>query len=427
LFFDINTTSTRIREDERMATVRENTRKSGETTWSVLFRQGKRQSSRTFETVKAAEDAAELINLVGVTKALPLIDNADDRNQGVTVDELFTQWLEWKRDVEKKVTSRTLKDYRRDYDNWIKRPFGTRPADSVTELDVQRWVDNMGKTLDAKSVGDRHMLLGQMYRWGIQRSRRIVTYNPCTETQLPEKKKKAPKGFSLAEWDRIHAWAAEHEPDADDLLLFVAATGWRWQEVAPLRTSAVEDYGDAEVTLDDGRRLLIPQVWVTMQRVVRQFTEVEGEGKSRAAMRRINLPPAAARMVRRRMIGKGADDLLFTSPQGKRWHANNFVQRKFDKIIAAVGIQKVTGMGPHYLRHTHVMMLDRARVSTAAMKNRLGHEDIKTTINVYGGMIDNTLAPTELAALDGLVAADQVDVGTAVVVGEVVRELRPGG
>lgn len=408
-----------------MASIRGNTPKSGEPTWSVLYRVGKRQASKTFQTQVAAEEWRDLVHIVGVEKALAWL--ADDApNTGPTVDELFEQWIAWKRDVEKRVTARTLKDYRRDYDNWIRPRLGNRPADGVDELDVQKWVDWMGTRLDAKSVGDRHMLLGQMYRFGVARSRRLVAQNPCLETALPSKKKKAPKGFTLAQWEAMHAWGQRHEPDADDLLLFIASTGWRWQESAPIRVSSVEDYGDVEALLPDGTHVSVPQVFVAVDRVVRRtewdtFEEAEGEAKSRAGVRRVNLPPAAARMVRRRLIGKGPGDYLFSNPRGHRWHANNFLEREFQRILDGAGIEKVKGMGPHYLRHAHVMMLDRAGVSLAKTQRRIGHESISTTIGVYGGMIDNTLAPTELAALDAMTAPVAA---TAVVAGEVVATPR---
>lgn len=391
-----------------MASVRENARKGSESTWSVLFRHGKRQSSRTFETEDEAEKAKALIELIGVVKALRVIDGDPvESGAGLTVDQLFEEWFAWKRDSEKVIQGRTLKDYRRDYENWIQRDFGTLPADSITELQVQQWADKIAMQLDGKTVADRHMLFGQMYRWGNMRSRQRVSVNPFLETSLPGRSKKAPKGFKLEQWDAMHRWGAEHEPDADDLNLFFVSTGWRWQESTPLKVKGVEDYGDVEVALPDGRRVWVPRIWVSVDEVLRRtedgYEEAEGEAKSRAGVRRINLPMAAALMVRRRIVGKDPDDYVFTTPTGNRWHAPNFLERNFQRILDGAKIKKVKGMGPHYFRHTHVLMLDRAGVSLPGMQRRLGHEDVQTTIGVYGGMIDNSLGDAELVALNGLI------------------------
>lgn len=150
-----------------------------------------------------------------------------------------------------------------------------------------------------------------------------------------------------------------------------------------------------------------------------QVVFVEGEAKSRAGVRRINLPPEAAYIVRRRMVGLGNHDLLFTNSRGGRWHAQNFLQREFQNILDGAEITKVKGMGPHFLRHTHVAMLDRAGIGPSSIQRRIGHENITTTFGTYGGQIGNTLTPEELVRLDAVAAPRPV--GGAVIAGEVIR------
>lgn len=401
-----------------MASVRERVSSTGNvTTYAVLYRHGGKQASKTFVGAAAAEKFKTLIELLGPDKALATLQS--EQRSGLTVDELFERWIEWKKTTD--VTARTLKDYRRDYENWIKPKLGQRLADSIDELDVQQWVDKIAGQLDPKSVGDRHMILGSMFRFGSARSRRLVAHNPCQEIQLPSKKKKGPRGFTLAEWEAMHEWGAEHERDADDLLLFLASTGWRFSEATPLTPAAVEDYGD--FVMDDGTE--IPLVHVSVRGVHRRddrdrIVYVDGEGKSDAALRRINLPPEAARMIRRRVTGKAPRDLIFTNSNGNQWRSNNFLEREFSRILAGAGIAKVKGMGPHFLRHTHVAMLDRAQVSLAKTQRRIGHENISTTLGVYGGMIDNSLSHDELLRLGALVSRPKSAAG-AIVRGEVVR------
>lgn len=411
-----------------MASIRERVSKSGEITWSVLFRHGGKQTSEPFTMLKAprgsgiiaAEEFKSLVETLGPDAARRQLNR--EEVSGLTVDELFEKWIEWKAGTE--VTARTIKDYRRDYDNWIKKQFGHRHAEAIDELDVQQWVDSMVKRkLDPKSIGDRHMILSGMFKYGSARSRRLVPTNPCLETILPAKKKKAPKGFTLAQWDAMHAWANANEQDADDLLTFLAWTGWRFSEATPLTPRAVDDRGDIDVEIE-GRRLTIPDIHVAVLGVHRvdenyQVVFAEGVAKSRAGVRSINLPPEAAYVVRRRMVGRSDHDLLFTNARGKRWHAQNFLQREFQSILDGAGIEKVRGMGPHYLRHTHVAMLDRAGIGPSSIQRRIGHENINTTFGVYGGMIGNTLSPEELVRLDA-VAAPRPVVG-AVVAGEVIK------
>lgn len=411
-----------------MASIRERVTKSGETTWSVLFRHGGKQTSEPFTMLRAprgsgliaAEEFKALVETLGADEARRQLNR--EEVSGLTVDDLFEQWIEWKAGSD--VTARTIKDYRRDYDNWIKKTFGHRHAEAIDEIDVQKWVDSMvTRKLDPKSIGDRHMILSGMFKYGCARSRRLVPSNPCLETSLPSKKRKAPKGFTLAQWDAMHAWAGSNEKDADELLTFLAWTGWRFSEATPLTPRAVDDRGDVDVVVD-GRQITIPDVHVAVlgvHRVDENYKVVfaEGVAKSRAGMRSINLPPEAAQIVRRRMVGLGEHDLLFTNSRGGRWHAQNFLQREFQAILDGAGVEKVKGMGPHYLRHTHVAMLDRAGIGPSSIQRRIGHENISTTFGVYGGQIGNTLTPEELVRLDAVAAPRPV--AGAVVAGQVIQ------
>lgn len=390
-----------------MASVRERQGKRGITVYAVLFRQGGRQTSMTFETRKAADDFKALVDILGAERALA--EYAASQADVLTLDELAEQFFTWKSD-QREVTKRTVKDYRRDYDNWVSPHLGHRHADSIDETDVQKLVDHMTAAgLEPKSVADRHMVLHQIYKWGSARTRRLVGTNPCTETRLPKRRKKPPKGATLAEWRAIHAAATRDHPDAADLLEFITGTGWRWSEAAALTVAGVEDYGD------DG--LGRPQVYVSVDRVFRRdeadrIVLAEDEAKSDAGRRRVRLAASTAGLVRRRMVGKAPADLIFTNAAGRKWYQTNFLNRTWPKIIAAAGIDRP--ITPHWLRHTHVHLLDRTKkVSMAEMQRRLGHEDIQTTINVYGRMIDD-ISDEALEALDELLTSQPTVTGEVV-------------
>jgi integrase len=298
------------------------------------------------------------------------------------------------------------------YDNWIGPRIGTRRASAVDELDVQQLVDHMARDLDAKSVADRHMILHSMYRFGSAKVRRLVDHNPCLETQLPKRVKKPPKGVTLTEWAALYEAAKTVDKDAADLMFFIAGTGWRWSEAAALTVRKVEEYPDKDGT---------DRMWVTMSGVMRQAQVVEDAAKSRAGIRRMKLPASVAKVVRRRIEGKGPDDLVFTNKAGRKWYQQNFLNRTWTRIVEASGLEwRPT---PHFLRHTHVALLDRAGATLPEMQRRIGHESIETTINVYGGMIDDIGAET-LDALDRLLTAEQPVAGE-VITGSVVVDGAP--
>lgn len=358
-----------------MASIRENTLKTGETTWTVLYRHGGKQGSKTFPTLKGAEKFVGLIDATDVGRALDILAQGDRAPVGPTVAELARDWFEWKRpDVE----PRTMKDYERDYDNWIDPFFGHRQAATVTEADVQTWVDrNLRPRLSPKTVADRHALLHGIYDWASAKKRGMVPRNPCDETDLPRRTKKPPKGLTLGEWATLRdaAYRVEGGEDAADLILFMASTGWRIGEATALMVRGVEDE---------------TPMYVSMTHVNRKGLGVVEGAKSDAGYRRIKVSADCAAMIRRRLVGKGSADYVFTnrhSPTGL-WEPSTFRNRWWAKAVKEAGLEgrKPT---PHWLRHTHVMLCHAAGMTLPEIQRRIGHEDIKTTINVYGRMIDD--------------------------------------
>ncbi len=381
-----------------MASVRERLSKSGQRTYAVLYRQAGAQKSTTFSNKRQAHRLSQLINTLGVERGLAAF--AEERPGdalGPTVDEIAAEWFEVKR---RDLTPRALSDYRRDYANWIGPFFGHRPASLVSELDVQAWVDRDLTKLSAKTVADRHALLHGMLAWASQRKRALIPHNPCLETHLPKRTKKPPKGLTLPEWLVLKEAAYRVDEAAADLIVFLGNTGWRIGEATALQVGGVED---------DGRTM-----YVSVTHVNRKGEGLVEGAKSNAGLRRIRMLPEAAAMLRRRVVGKGPGDLVFTNPHSPltMWEGSTFRKRWWAKAVKEAGLEH-RAPTPHWLRHTHVMLCHAAGMSLPEIQRRIGHEDIKTTINVYGRMIDD-MSDDVAARLDAMMS------GRLPVAGEVV-------
>ena len=193
------------------------------------------------------------------------------------------------------------------------------------------------------------------------------------------------------------------------MILFLASTGWRIGEATALMAHGVDDSGD--------------RIYVTMTHVNRKGEGVVEGAKSEASEgRRIRMLEDCAAMLRRRMIGIGPRDCVFTNPHSPigLWEPSTFRNRWWRKTVEAAGlgnswrcgcgangssdtltgarahmkqghaVEELAGRNPtpHWMRHTHVMLCVMAGMPLPEIQRRLGHEDIKTTINVYGRMID---------------------------------------
>lgn len=374
----------------------------GTVTWRVRFRIDGRSRSKTFDTKAAGDRFCALVDAVGPARALAVIQEttADDALSH-TVRDLAERWTEWKGVRRKDGTpvrvrsSYTLYRYGQIIRNQILPHLGDRPANLVSEGDIQDWIDTLAEDYSAKTCADAHSVLHQIYKWATNKSQGLAVNDPCTETTLPKKRKNVAKGLWPAEWAILHRAAVEVDQDAADLLEFLVASGYRFSEAVAIRVQDVEDYGP------DG-------LFVTMGRVLRReeggrYAYIEDEGKSAAAMRRTKMSPGAAAMIRRRIAGKGPDDLVLTNRHGRRWNYNKFHagywarpvngrdaypnRDRIPEVAARMGLtKKVT---PHMLRHTHVALMLVAGEPMAAIQKRLGHEDIRTTVGTYGSLVSD--------------------------------------
>ena len=320
---------------------------------------------------------------------------------GITVNQLFVTYLT---DRAKRVRSvRTISDYQRSYDLWIKPTFGNRSVNDIDDADIQRWVDGIPRS--PKSVAGYHALLSAMFTWGARPARSLVDKSPCGGTELPERRKGAPKGLRAGEWAILYQAACAESPDAADLLLFLVGTGWRWSEVSALQV----------MHLDLDR----PDPIVEMTQVWRRATtgrELVQDAKSQAGLRRIRLSPMLADMLKRRTTGKALGDFVFTNHTGGPMQYDNFRQHVLNRpardatehspadpggIVAraaALGLARRPTL--HWLRHTHVgLLIESGEVSLPAIQRRVGHASITTTVDTYGRMVDD-VSTEALSALD---------------------------
>lgn len=361
-----------------VATVREYVSKSGATSWQVHYRDGKIQTSKTFDNAEEAEDLKTLINQFGVAAGLKLAGEQIKHRNALTLDKLANLWFDVReRDVVAgKITERTLRDYRRDYRLWIQEPFAQRAAAGITTEDVADWIDEMIPMLSGKRVNDMHGLLFSIFKWAASPLRNHVPDNPCVHTEnLPSRDKKPPKGLRLPELHALLEAARGYSIEAHDLIAFLAGTGWRLGEAVALTAGQVEDDGT--------------NVYVTVDRVFRRGQGiVVDEAKSHAGLRRLRVLGDAVDVLRRRVKNLDYGDLVFTTQKRRAWEDSTFRHHYWTPIVKLANLSE-RGPTPHWLRHTHVFVCHAAGLSIAEISRRLGHADIKLTINTYGRLIDD--------------------------------------
>jgi integrase len=141
-----------------------------------------------------------------------------------------------------------------------------------------------------------------------------------------------------------------------------------------------------------------------------------GPTKTHAA-RKLSLPSPITAMLTEHLAGPipdgtGPDALIFTASEGGPVRHGLFYRRVFKPAL--VGVKSTDpkkhrapalpaayhGLRWHDLRHTCAALSLAVSPNLAMVQARLGHDDIRTTINVYGHLLPSV----EAALADGLTA-----------------------
>jgi hypothetical protein len=88
------------------------------------------------------------------------------------------------------------------------------------------------------------------------------------------------------------------------------------------------------------------------------------------------------------------ESLVFPSPGGRLINPSNWRRRIWQPAVTAAALEAVTF---HALRHSSASLLVAEGVNAKVIQTRLGHSDVRTTLQVYGHLYEGFyLAPSGL-------------------------------
>ena len=177
------------------------------------------------------------------------------------------------------------------------------------------------------------------------------------------------------------------------VLYLATDSGMRPQEYLAVADAAVRDHG------------------VDVTRAVERSGDKLSVPKTAAGRRFIDLSPDVYTMVRHYADHHAAEndyDLIFPTSTGSWQTPVNWRNRGFAAACFEAGLvtkTKVKGKMvekpkyvPYHLRHFYASALIANRKDPKTIQTLMGHEDIKTTLNVYGHLLKRVPAKTEPAS-----------------------------
>jgi integrase len=355
-----------------MASVRERSRLDGSRYWSVLWREGGRQTSQSFTDPDIARRFRLYLEADGPAAAFAALSAPADAPDIPILDA----WAERHIDHLTGITAGTREEYRRLYARTWRPIIGHLPLDLLTYDRVATAINELstaprgnGKRMAAKSVANAHALLSAMLNDAV-RDGHLAT-NTSKGVRLGRDDDEAEETVFLTreEFATLHAATPAYwQP----LLLTLAGTGMRWGEATALSVRAV-DVVNATVS--------VHRAWKRVPGVGFEL----GPTKTKRSRRTIKLPEGVVDVLRPLVAGRAGDDFLFVTETGRPVRHANFRARIWVDACARANLPRRPRI--HDLRHTHASWLIAAGVPLPVIQRRLGHEDISTTSNVYGHLM----------------------------------------
>ena len=214
----------------------------------------------------------------------------------------------------------------------------------------------------------------------------LIAKNPAKGVKLPKiASSRLDATRVLGIGDVVHL-AEAIEPRYRAMVILAAGTGLRFGEVAALRTTSI----------DMLRRKL--QVTETLRDINGSIDF--GPPKTRKSRRVVTMPQFVINDLASHLASYGDGDggLIFTDTLGGPIRPSNFRRRIWHPAVEA-------SVGPplrfHDLRHSHAAVPISEGVHPKTISERLGHESITITMDIYGDLLPGV----EEAAADSIDAA----------------------
>ena len=364
---------------DRWTSIRKRPRSDGTTAHNVLYWLDGRQCSLAFDDPAAAEVFSQTVKVHGPERALDMYGISlpkPAQRGGMTVVEWVRRYIDGLTGVGQKCVD----DYNTHLHLDIEPFFGGTPLKALNADDMGRWVKHMettptkktGRPLSVKSIANKYGFLSGALAVAVIQGH--IAANPADNRRLPRGKGDADeiRALSRDEYDQLMAAITEHWRP---FLEFLVASGFRWGEATALKPEDVDRVAGT---------VKVRRAW--------QYDSTGyhlGPPKTARSRRTVNIPKSVLDKL------DYSREWLFTGRDGSNWRKPGtgpvryvgFRRRVWDKAVAKAELDPAPT--PHDTRHTCATWMLAAGVPITTVSRHLGHENITTTVNTYGG-VDRT-------------------------------------
>lgn len=332
----------------------------------------RRTTRRGFRTIAEAKTALSRLELEVMENGLPT-----SKRKIMTFEEVYKMWFE-----QHKATVKESSAY--IHNTIIKVQilpyFGTLRVDKIDTAYCQKQVNRIFKTL--KNYNSAINLIRRIFDYA--KVMKQIKTNPMNDVIVPKKRKtldnndKQVNFYNKEQLRTFLETLKEHAPYQMYVAFRVLAfTGMRKGELAALKWSDV-DFENRTISINRT---------VAFNNVGKFHIQTP---KTRKSIRTISIDDTTLNALktwknelRKELFKQGknidkGDGFIFHTQKG------NFIIKYIDKFLPSfLKKYNLPPIKPHGFRHTHASLLFESGASIKEVQDRLGHENIKTTMDIY--------------------------------------------
>lgn len=292
-----------------------------------------------------------------------MANKAPAKVHDVTYRQMYELWLESYR---LKVKASTLRNTEQVFRDHILPAFGSHKIKDISTFQCQQWANDQAKKADA--APKRYAYLAKIFDFAVRQG--VINSNPAALVDRPTRSRSSRSHrsesnvYSKEELHQFMELCQERLPFQWYVFFrLLAYSGMRRGEALALTWA---DINKQEHTIQISKT-------VTRGSDGAYISETPKTDKSN---RIILIDATTLKLIQALPT---TSDFLFPNSKGS-FTAQSVPVKMMHKAVDGSDLRYIS---PHGLRHTHCSLLFSAGVSIPEVQDRLGHTDVKTTIDVY--------------------------------------------
>lgn len=287
-------------------------------------------------------------------------------------DDYFKRWIQiYKVDISQNTRARYLNTHKT-----VEEYFGNKPIQDIKKQEYQKFLNDYGETRSKASVKKVNTQIRACVKDAIDEGVLHLDFTRNVKLTGKEGKPSAEKHLDYKD-SQILLKEIYKKLDVSNtyyLLLLALTSGMRFGELVGLTRS---DFNFFKNTI------AIKETWGYSKDMHKGF----GDTKNKQSVRTIKMDQQTMTAFRKLFDRTPANihNLVFYSAQSKyKVISNNAANKLLRNVLKRLGINRIS---MHGLRHTHASVLLYKKVSIYYVSERLGHNDIDTTLKEYSHVI----------------------------------------